>query len=989
MKPGNLKILTFAFLIISLTQAFAADLDKFMLRGYIFDETYNPVDSVEVDLKLNDTIPVNFKLLTGDNETRMLRGNQLRLMVDGGLGDYSLRLYKEGYELLVKDFKIASVSENIKYLSALTMEKERNVMLNTVTVQATRVKMVMKGDTLVFDAAAFQLAEGSMLDALVRQLPGATLSTDGVIEVNGRKINELLVNGKDFFQGDPKVALQNLPAFTVKNLKVYDKADKDDYLTHSRAKLDRREEDENLVMDVVLKKEYDNGWLANAEGGYGTKERYMGRAFAMGYTDKFRLAAFFNANNTGDHTQGGTSGQWRGASSTENGMQDIITSGLDYNYTLPDKIEASGAVTYNGEKNRDHSKTASARFFQSGDIYGRGQSFQKNRPQSVRTSHSVHVFGSNIHFYVSPTFNWRRADMDNDYMSATFTQPPVESYRGEAIEAIFDARTSPDFSRYMLTRLRQMQANRSNSTNGFLNTSATFRPKTWKGMLYMAATGSFNHSSDKTHTYYDQAYGPESTGGNTPVRNDRFNTSTNDNRHATVTASYSQDFRHFGDIRSNTTHFSVTTNYNYDNTKNNNALYMSDILPDPLTPPSAVMPAGLLIDPANSPSTTTRKHSGSADAAVSFSSEPTAPGDSTFNASYSIRVGLNYTHDHEYYHYLKRDITDQHISRNTDFLQPTVMFELSSSNKHRNISSSLHYSTQTIAPQLSYLVNTYDSSNPLNIFISNAADLRNARQHSLYFNWMRYNRESASHFDIWGLWEVTTNSTAMAQRYNPATGVTINTPENISGNWSAHFNANGSVSFGQRRNITLSGTLGLGARNSADYTAINTTPVRSSVFTHSYRPTLKLDYTTTGGSTFTAGMNVVVESQHSEREGFNNMTWYSYWPFVRAFVKLPVGLELNTQFNPYFRRGYSDPSMNTTEYVWNATLSKSFTRPSITLRVSANDILGSAKHVYSSVNAQGRSETWRYCMPRYVMFTVGYRLDMKPRSGKGPTPRYY
>ena len=93
-----------------------------------------------------------------------------------------------------------------------------------------------------------------MLDALVRQLPGATLSTDGVIEVNGRKINELLVNGKDFFKGDPKVALQNLPAYTVKNLQVYDKADKDAYLTHSNARLDRKEEEENLVMDVVLKK---------------------------------------------------------------------------------------------------------------------------------------------------------------------------------------------------------------------------------------------------------------------------------------------------------------------------------------------------------------------------------------------------------------------------------------------------------------------------------------------------------------------------------------------------------------------------------------------------------------------------------------------------------------------------------------------------------------------------------------------------------------
>ena len=116
----------------------------------------------------------------------------LRMMVDGGLGDYTLVLEKEGYEPLVRRFTIASVSEDLKYLSSLIMEKERYISLGEVSVQATRVKMVMKGDTIVFDAAAFKLQEGSMLDALVRQLPGATLSTDGVIEINGRKINELL-----------------------------------------------------------------------------------------------------------------------------------------------------------------------------------------------------------------------------------------------------------------------------------------------------------------------------------------------------------------------------------------------------------------------------------------------------------------------------------------------------------------------------------------------------------------------------------------------------------------------------------------------------------------------------------------------------------------------------------------------------------------------------------------------------------------------------
>lgn len=362
----------------------AAELKKFMLRGYIYNAEYHPLDSVEVKLEKNDTIPVPFKLLTGDSDTRINKSGELRMMVESGIGNYCLTLYKDGYEPFVRNFTIGSVSEDLKYLSSLIMEKEIQHELGEVTVQATRVKMVMKGDTIVFDAAAFKLSEGSMLDALVRQLPGATLSTDGVIEVNGRKINELLVNGKDFFKGDPKVALQNLPAYTVKNLKVYDKADKDAYLTHSDARLDRKEEDENLVMDVVLKKEFDTGYMANVEGGYGTKDRYMGRAFGLGYTEKFRLAAFVNANNIGDSSQGGTSGQWRGPSSQENGLTDRISAGLDYNYTQPEKIEASGSLSYAGLKETYRSITASTNFFNTGDIFGRSYSNKRSKSHSIR-----------------------------------------------------------------------------------------------------------------------------------------------------------------------------------------------------------------------------------------------------------------------------------------------------------------------------------------------------------------------------------------------------------------------------------------------------------------------------------------------------------------------------------------------------------------------------------------------------------------------------
>ncbi len=78
----------------------------------------------------------------------------------------------------------------------------RDSILNEVVIRPTRIKMVHKNDTIVFDASAFDLPEGSMLDALIRQMPGAKLSDDGVITINGRKVDYLLLNGKDFFKGN-------------------------------------------------------------------------------------------------------------------------------------------------------------------------------------------------------------------------------------------------------------------------------------------------------------------------------------------------------------------------------------------------------------------------------------------------------------------------------------------------------------------------------------------------------------------------------------------------------------------------------------------------------------------------------------------------------------------------------------------------------------------------------------------------------------------
>ncbi len=82
--------------------------------------------------------------------------------------------------------------------------------MDGVEIKATKIQMVYRGDTLVYDATAFVLPEGSMLDGLIRQLPGAELSSEGEITINGKKVDNLTLNGKDFFKGDNKVMLENL-----------------------------------------------------------------------------------------------------------------------------------------------------------------------------------------------------------------------------------------------------------------------------------------------------------------------------------------------------------------------------------------------------------------------------------------------------------------------------------------------------------------------------------------------------------------------------------------------------------------------------------------------------------------------------------------------------------------------------------------------------------------------------------------------------------
>jgi hypothetical protein len=184
-------------------------------------------------------------------------------------------------------------------------KKRRNeVTMDAVVVTATKIKVFCKGDTLIFNADAFNVPSGSMLDGLIRQLPGAELKPNGEIFVNGEKVESLTLNGKDFFNGNNKIMLENLPYYMVQNIKVYKKE------TERARLLGLKNEKKVFTMDVILKRQYRQGYIANAETGGGTKDAYLGRLFGLRFTDHSRLTLIGNLNNLNTEYQPWGDGSW-------------------------------------------------------------------------------------------------------------------------------------------------------------------------------------------------------------------------------------------------------------------------------------------------------------------------------------------------------------------------------------------------------------------------------------------------------------------------------------------------------------------------------------------------------------------------------------------------------------------------------------------------------------------------------------------------------
>ncbi len=204
-------------------------------------------------------------------------------------GKYRLSASQVNFHPQWKNFELNS-GEQALDLGEIKM-KDKSIM-QEVTVVAQRPPVVVNGDTLEFNAEAFRTKPNAVVEDMLKKMPGVEVDKDGNIKVNGKKINRVLVNGKDFFNGDPKMATQNLPADALDKVQVFEKQ------SDQAAFTGMDDGNAQTTLNLKLKKDKANAVFGKASMAAGTDGRYDGQFNLNKFNGNQQLSAIGMSNNT-------------------------------------------------------------------------------------------------------------------------------------------------------------------------------------------------------------------------------------------------------------------------------------------------------------------------------------------------------------------------------------------------------------------------------------------------------------------------------------------------------------------------------------------------------------------------------------------------------------------------------------------------------------------------------------------------------------------
>ena len=961
------------------SQAFAQEEEEFpyALYGVVGDfVTHKTILGVKAELLSTDSVCL-FEYNNGNPNQYVGDIQAPFLLILKNPGKYILRFSKDGYETRCINWEIKKFhkkEKSILHAPVYLKRKRKEQKLGEAVVVATKVKFYNKGDTLVFNADAFQLQEGSMLDALIRQLPGVELKDDGRIFVNGKYVESLLLNGENFFSKDRNIMLENLPTYMVKTVNVYKKDGKMSEM------MGMRMGDEQYVMDVRLKKQYSIGWIGNAEVAGGTEDRYLARLFALRFTDHSRLSFFGAMNNVNEYVKPGQGREW--VPSVGNGLTTTRHGGVDYlinDRNKRFKLEGSAEVRHSDDS--FDQRSASENFLEGGNTYGLSTYRNRTHNFSIISNHSFDFSWNYLKLNVRPSFSYIKTDQNTQSKSGTFSINPENFLlTAETLDSLFQ----PNVSVNLLAKTLNRQSAESAYSGHALTTGANAQavvsfPHNTSDRLLFEARGSFtdNEYENFAHRFYDYP-----SGGN--------QSSQRDFRNEYVTTPYRAHSyggkAAYVTVNSKNWQFQPYYEYGFSQARQRKALMRLDRIDgwgDGTGYPLGMLPsvadwAMTALDGPNSPDAESKDDYHTI--GLYIHKEPLM--EDYWRWTFSLPLSF----DRSRLSYVRPEMVDTALTRHKIFFRPSIQggntWYVKAEDGHITVTHELSfgYSLTANAPNLGYSVRLRDDSDPLNIRDFGRQELKDIWSHNLNaaYNWRQSDKQRLFGFN-W-TYSYTQNALAMGYVYDRATGKRTYSPDNVNGNWNTGGGLSYSMPIDRKRKLTMNLNTSANYNHSVDLIGTEGKALRSTVDNLYLSQGLRFDYRISTKYQIGVKGNGTWTHASSQRPDFETIDAADFSYGLTAQIELPWQLQLSTDFTVYSRRGYEEQTMNTDDIVWNARLAKRLFKGRLSVMLDGFDLLGQLSNIRRTLNGQGRVETWHNTIPRYAMLHLVYRLNVQPKK---------
>lgn len=877
-----------------------------------------------------------------------------RLSIPRREGDYTLTVTHGGYDTLRYALPLRNLPkrEIEREMPNLFLTPARNAKdLDEVVVEASKVKFYWKNDTIVYDASAFMLPEGSMLDALVAQLPGVEVKENGKIYVNGRYVESLLLNGKDFFKKNQNVMLQNLGAYMVRNIKVYEK--QSDFAMLLGKDL---EEEKQFVMDVSLKKDYMTGGALNAEAAGGTERLWLGQLFGLLFTNNWRWSAYFNGNNLGNTNRPSQGNAYISVMQNLPGRNKIVNGGADYMYQNTKRtFEANGNADVKSLCSDVTTTRNAVNFLPGGDTWSASYAQNRTNDFSVSTTHTLKFQHRKNRWEATPSYAFNRAKTDNDETEATFR----EEYGDMTLEILKHLYTGNGHA------LREAVINRNKLT-------AENTTRTNSGALSAKGEIKMPYSSDYLRTRLDLKHTRRSADGtvlqgvdygplpeSTLMRRDTRNRPDN-NLDLTAGGTY---YLNIPKVL-----LYLGYGYNFNRTHMNSELLMMSAM---ATGEEAVFLPGQMpeLDAANSYTSKLHSHSHTVEGGLEYSRKSS-------KLKFSMGVYPKFKILTRRLDYLRGGhlYTPHGTEVGLDRSSVKLNFDAPKGGKYR---ISLQYSAENRQAPLLSKVGIIDDTNPLVVQAGNP-DLRQSFRHGplLYTSFQLHKNNL---FRVNGSASFVSNDIVKGYRYDTATGRKIMKDYNVNGNMNGMLYIADHQSFGRNNAFGLNTTLTLYHYRYANMVGADAEPVRQRVRQSEIQPGVNMSYQKRGLIWCSAGIEGTVSRSRSDDPGFRGYTTQLVIPRGQVTLYLPRDFSIETSCMGFIYRGMMENNLNRSFTMWNAKVTKTFDKGRWRLSLEAHDILNDQPNTRSATTATQRTETSQNMLPRYLMLTVGYRFQIDPK----------